>query len=65
MNDTGTEQASGHFVPRLVVFEQEALAFPLGKKLRQTFTEMAIPQVVLAACERMPVEKGLTEPEKY
>ena len=65
MNDSGAEQVSGHFVPRLVVFEQEALAFPLGMKLKDTFTKMGVPQTVLAPRERLSVEKGLTEPEKY
>jgi len=65
MDDEVQEQPQGHFVPKLVVFEEEALTFPLGQKLRETFAGMRVPQRILGRGERLPLERGLAEPEKY
>jgi spore photoproduct lyase len=65
MKDSGQEQASGRFVPGLVVFEQQALSYPLGEKMRETFSAMGIPQTVLAPRERLPAGRDMTEPQKY
>ncbi len=64
MDDEAWTEAQGHFVPELVVFEEEALLFPLGQRLKETFDGMRVAQRTIARGERLPLERGLAEPEK-
>ncbi len=65
MDHEAQTEPQGHFVPELVVFEEEALSFPLGQKLKETFDGMRVAQRTIGRGERLPLERGLTEPEKY
>ena len=53
------------FIPKRVLFEQNALEYPLGQELQQRFKEEKIPVSIIASHNRVTGIPGKTPPESY
>ncbi|KJS11655.1 MAG: Spore photoproduct lyase [Peptococcaceae bacterium BRH_c8a] len=53
------------FIPKRVLFEQDALAYPLGQELQQRFKEAKIPVSLIASHNRVTGIPGKTPLEAY
>jgi spore photoproduct lyase len=53
------------FVPKRVYFEPEALDYPVGRRLRETFTAMGIPVLITTSHNRVTGIPGKTPREQY